>query len=757
MRLLRCDDDGRLSFTRNLISRAAIPPYAILSHTWQNDEEVTYNELIEGGGINKEGYKKILSCARQAKHDGLEYFWVDTCCINKADAVELRDAISSMFNWYQHASKCYVYLWDVPYSKQKADTADTGLAAYLWTTAFRRSKWFTRGWTLQELLAPRFVEFFSKEWRKLGDKASLETHIHEATRIPKTALQGVPMLQFTIDERLKWSGHRETTEPEDRVYCLIGIFGAQMTPFYGEGVHGAFIRLMDEANILKRCLLDMCPSDPYDDKKRIEDTKGGLLQRSYDWVLNNNSFQQWRDNSQSCLLWMKGDAGKGKTMLVCGIVDQLKTSNDALLSFFFCQGTDDRINNATSVLRGVIYQLVTQQPTLMSHLREKYDRLGGNLFQDANAWVALSDIFENMTRDTNIKTNYIVVDALDECLVDLPKLLNLIIHTTASSSRIKWLVSSRNEAHIEQKFKTLADDSKLSLELRENAEHVAQAVDIYIDHKLSHIDSLEEEILRERVRDELRLKANGTFLWVALVIQELEKPESWAPLTVVKEAPEGLHELYGRMLDRVQQLSPTTAKFCRSLLCTVVVAYRPLYLLEMGSLCRSPGWATVLSETVRKIVVMCGSFLTIRDEQVYLIHQSAKDFLSDKIRAGALSSYPEIHYEMYTQSLERMSSTLKRDIYTLDEPGISIEEVRIPNPDPLANLRYSCVYWVDHLCDSQSGSSISAGDSKIRDAVNKFIREKYLYWLEGLSLSKNVTKGVESVGRLCSLVTVRHT
>jgi hypothetical protein len=241
-----------------------------------------------------------------------------------------------------------------------------------------------------------------------------------------------------------------------------------------------------------------------------------------------------------------------------------------------------------------------------------------------------------------------------------------------------------------------------------------------------------------------------------LVIQELENPENLDPLVVVEEAPTGLHELYGRMLARIQQLPTKTADACRSLLCTVVVAYRPLHLSEMGSLRRLAGRATVQSETVRQIVAMCGSFLTIRDGQVYLVHQSAKDYLSDKIRSAALLSYTEIHYDMYTQSLYLMASTLKRDMYTLDEPSISIEKVVIPNPDPLANVRYSCVYWVDHLCNSRSKSWTSADDQKVRDAVTKFMREKYLYWLEGLSLWKNTTKGVESMTRLCSLVEVWH-
>ncbi|XP_014553890.1 hypothetical protein COCVIDRAFT_28947 [Bipolaris victoriae FI3] len=753
MRLLRLNYTGELSLTKDLKGDDIIPPYAILSHTWQEGEEVTYDELIKGNSKNKVGYSKIRFCAQQAKRDDLEYFWVDTCCINKADQVELREAISSMFRWYQNAAKCYVFLSDVPYSKRKADT---GLDEYLWAAAFRASRWFTRGWTLQELLAPESVEFFSKEWRRLGDKTSLQTHIWEATRIPNAALRGVPLLQFSIDERMKWSEHRETKVPEDRAYCLIGIFGVQMTPFYGEGVNGAFTRLMNEANILNRCLQELHLSDPHDDKKRIEDTKGGLLQGSYCWVLDNASFQQWRDGAQSRLLWIKGDAGKGKTMLLCGIVGELKKSTASFLSFFFCQSTDSRLNSTTAVLRGLIYLLVRQQPSLVSHLRKRYDQAGGALFQDANAWVALSDIFTSMVQDADLKTSYLVVDALDECVVDLSKLLDLIVRTIASSTRVKWLVSSRNEAHIEHKLKSVGGKKKLSLEVKHNAEQVARAVDMYIDHKLSRLESLREDSRREQVRDELRHKANGTFLWVAFVVQELEGPESWDPLEVVKEAPAGLDQLYDNMMDRIQQLK-RSAKICQLLLSTAAVAYRPLYLAEMGSLRGLAGQGTVLAETVRKIVAMCGSFLTVHDGRVYLVHQSAKDYLSGKMRAAALPSQSEIHHDLFSRSLKLMSNTLKRDMYNLVELGFPIDEVEIPDPDPLATARYSCVHWVDHLCNSNPVSSAShAEELRDRGVVHVFMREKFLYWLEALSLCKSMPKAVVSMAKLRSLVQGRE-
>jgi hypothetical protein len=751
MRLLHYNEYGELDLVS--FNEPSIPPYAILSHTWGN-EEVNFAEMQNNNGKDKQGYEKIDFCGRQAQRDGLQYFWVDTCCIDKTDNAELSHAIQSMFRWYQSARRCYVYLSDVSIRGE----VDNALDQPTWEPAFRASRWFRRGWTLQELLAPSIVEFFSQEQERLGDKASLKSWIHKITGISYEALDGAPLYQFSVDERLQWKGDRETTREEDGWYSLSGIFGVEMTPAYSEGAARAFGRLWDKICKLERCVQDMHSTDPYDDKKRIEETKGGLLSDSYHWILNNASFQQWQQDQRSRLLWVKGDPGKGKTMLLCGIIDdELKRSKNSLLSFFFCQSTDSRLNSATAVLRGLIFLLVRQQPRLMSHLRMKYDQKGSSLFTDANSWIALSEIFTSMVQDEDLEAGCLVVDALDECTTDLPKLLNLIVRTTALPSRVKWLVSSRNEGYIEQGLKSVGNEAKLSLELKQNAEQVARAVDAYINYKLSGLESLEEDGLREQVRDELRHKANGTFLWVALVMQELEKPESWDPLAVVEEAPAGLSQLYDRMMDQIQRLSPRNAEICRSLLCTAITAYRPLYLVEMGSLRRLPGRATTLAETTRKIVAMCGSFLTIRDQQVYLVHQSAKDYLSDKMRAAALPSQNETHYSLFSQSLELMSSTLQRNMYNLAELGSSIDEVEMPDLDLLATARYSCVYWVDHLYDSKLKSwADGVGDLEVGGAIDEFIRKKYLYWLEGLSLCRSMGKGVLSIAKLRFLVQVWH-
>jgi hypothetical protein len=746
MRLLRRSSNGELSLTDNLKGEDTVPSYAILSHTWGADtEEVTFEELTNGTGMEKKGYRKVLLCEKQARQDGLQHFWVDTCCINKEDKVELRNAINSMFRWYRDATRCYVYLSDVSGSDAE------GLS-------FRKSRWFTRGWTLQELLAPALVEFFSEEWQRFGDKLSLIQHIHKATGIPHSALRGELLANFSVEDRLSWNEHRQTRHEEDKAYSLLGIFGVYISPIYGEGTSGAFGRLRSEIIELGRCTRDLYITDPWLDKKRIEETKGGLQKDLCRWALNNANFQQWHMDLQCQLLWIKGDPGKGKTMLLCGIVDELKRSTATLLSFFFCQATDSRINSATAVLRGLIYLLIRQRPELVSHLRKKYDQAGGTLFQDANAWVALSDIFISMTQDTDLKTNYLlVVDALDECVTGLPELLDLIVRTTALSPRVKWLVSSRNEAYIEQKLKSISDEGKLSLELKQNAEQVTRAVDVYIDYKLSCLESLKDS-LREQVRDELRHKANGTFLWVALMMQELESSESWDPLwdplAMVKEAPPGLHQLYDRMMGRIQQLK-RNADICRLLLSTAVVAYRPLFLAEMGSLRGLTGSAMELAETVRKIVAMCGSFLTIRDDQIYLVHQSAKDYLNGKMTTAALPSQSEMHHGLLSWSLEIMSSTLKRDMYSLVKLGFPIDDVEIPNPDPLAIARYSCVYWVDHLYDSGFDKSASYHES-LRDdnIVHAFLKQRYLYWLEALSLFRSMPVGVVSMTKLAMLIQV---
>jgi hypothetical protein len=221
-----------------MMDEDGIPPYAILSHTWQPGQEVLFDDFLKDTQRSKTSYDKIHFCAQQTHRDDLDHFWIDTCCINKQDHIELQDAINSMFRWYQRAVHCYVYLSDV--------STSSGLSETNWETAFRNSRWFTRGWTLQELLAPRSVKFFSKEGTQIGDMRTLERQVHEVTGIATAALQGTPLQTFSFETRLSWMSKRTTTRKEDKVYSLLGIFGVFLPPNYGEGEEYAFKRLRRE-------------------------------------------------------------------------------------------------------------------------------------------------------------------------------------------------------------------------------------------------------------------------------------------------------------------------------------------------------------------------------------------------------------------------------------------------------------------------------------------------------------------------------
>jgi hypothetical protein len=247
MRLLHFNSCGTLDLTD--FSQKTVPPYAILSHTW-GDAEFLFEDLVNGTGKTKAGYQKILFAGEQATRDQLQYFWIDTCCIDKWNLRELSKAINSMFQWYKNAEKCYVFLSDV-----SAPRTDAQLHRSAWEASFRKSRWFTRGWTLQELLAPVSIDFFSLERQRLGDKNSLEQQISEITGIPVAALRGDPLDEFSISERREWMSARQTTHAEDMAYSLIGIFGVRMEFRYGEGKERALERLQEEMDKGTACTI----------------------------------------------------------------------------------------------------------------------------------------------------------------------------------------------------------------------------------------------------------------------------------------------------------------------------------------------------------------------------------------------------------------------------------------------------------------------------------------------------------------------
>ncbi|OAK96092.1 HET-domain-containing protein [Phaeosphaeriaceae sp. SRC1lsM3a] len=217
-----------------------IPAYAILSHAW-GEGEVSYAEMKydQTASRLKEGYRKIDFTCRQALLDGYQYAWVDTCSIDKSSSAELSEAVNSMFRWYEKSAVCYVYLSDVFRAGFDQE--------------FPQSRWFTRGWTLQELLAPKNVTFYDREWSRLGTKIEFANLLHDITKIDTLALDPGPgeesalrvLSTFCSAQKMSWASHRQTTREEDVAYSLLGIFNIAMPLLYGEGTR-AFQRLQEE-------------------------------------------------------------------------------------------------------------------------------------------------------------------------------------------------------------------------------------------------------------------------------------------------------------------------------------------------------------------------------------------------------------------------------------------------------------------------------------------------------------------------------
>ncbi|KAF5491669.1 Vegetative incompatibility protein HET-E-1 [Colletotrichum siamense] len=211
------------------------PPYAILSHTW-GDEEVLFAD-VSNPAIPKAGWSKVRSSCNLARNLGHTWIWIDTCCIDKSSSAELSEAINSMFKFYQKAVICIAYLSDIMYPDSKTDIPKD----------IPKSRWFTRGWTLQELLAPRNLDFYSSDWKLLGSRSEFRDLISRVTGIGRSFIGGgdnhtVRLATASVAERMSWASKRRTTRPEDIAYCLLGIFGINMPLIYGEG-DKAFRRL----------------------------------------------------------------------------------------------------------------------------------------------------------------------------------------------------------------------------------------------------------------------------------------------------------------------------------------------------------------------------------------------------------------------------------------------------------------------------------------------------------------------------------
>lgn len=518
----------------------------------------------------------------------------------------------------------------------------------------------------------------------------------------------------------------------------------------------------------RNCIKSLHANDPRDNKTRIESKKGGLLEGLSRWIFDNHSFQQWRNQPAQSLLWIRGDPGKGKTMIICTIIDALIKSPSAYKSnvcYFFCEATLNQANNACAVVRGLIYMLLKQQPELMTHLRELHDGIESR-FEGENAWYALAKLLKQLTTDPKLNDTYMLIDGLDECNTNLTNLLDLIVDiSTIDNSRIKWIVSSRNEEPMIEKLgRETSSDVQLSLEL--NAESVSVAVNAYIDYKLDILQPLKGYSEHERfvIHTHLREKSNATFLWVALVCQRLTELNEKQALREIKKGifPPGLNDLYNQMLQKIEEArTAETIDICKKTLAIVCTVYRPITLWALPSMLGlheefmagdGDGYDT---DALRVELRWCGSFLSIKEDIITIVHQSAADFL---LQSAVDRIFPEgikqAHYILFSQSLRALNRVLRKDIYGLVHPGCLIDDISYPGLSPLAMVAYPAVYWVDHLDDSGAMSDAASAEDRAQGErlIYQFMTTKYIYWLEALSLTRALSSGIRAMAKLKELV-----
>ncbi|KAH8650313.1 hypothetical protein BGZ60DRAFT_473956 [Tricladium varicosporioides] len=689
MRLLKYNNDGEFSLTKDFVGDK-IPGYAILSHTWGADtEEVTYRELIDGTGKNKVGYEKIRFCGEQARLDGLQYFWVDTCCIDKSNAVELQEAINSMFRWYHNAVKCYVYLSDVSTKQRKASNL---LAEYTWEPAFRSSKWFTRGWTLQELLAPSLgsVEFFSQERDRLGNKRSLEQQIHEITGIPLSALRGTPLSQFNIEDRLLWAGTRQTTREEDRAYSMLGICDVYMPLIYGEGEKNAFRRLRKELG-LDNDLLHSLPYaieapfnsvDRQDELICLPNTRVDLLQEICDWTDGQD---------ERCIFWLNGLAGTGKSTIARTIARRYCKEERLGASFFFSRGGGD-VSHAGKLFTSIAVQLANNIPSLRYYICDAISSckdIASRSFRDQWSQLILSPL-SKLGSSSSSSSYVLVIDALDECDKDehIRMILRFLAEArTLKTARLRVFLTSRPEIPIRHGFYQIPDAEHHDFILHNVSPTIVNRdISLFLEYNLGIIRqewTLGTDWPGEVVLRQLVLHACGLFIWAATACRFIREGKRFARKrlrTILKgsssaiTAPEKhLNEIYLAVLkhslsaEYSDEEREEVYNILKYTLGSIVVLLSPLSTSSLSRLLHLP------REDINRTFEDLHAILDIPKDPtrpLHLHHPSFRDFLLNKDRCGDFwVDEKEAHQILATSCIQLMSQTLKKDICEMHAPG----------------------------------------------------------------------------------------
>jgi hypothetical protein len=371
-----------------------------------------------------------------------------------------------------------------------------------------------------------------------------------------------------------------------------------------------------------------------------------------------------------------------------------------------------------------------------------------------------------MLRDVKAQQVYLVIDALDQCEKDLDKLLQFITKCEAPS--VKWLLSSNKSSSIGMVLRHHQFLITEDLMSASNALHVSRSVSAYISHVTPELHCVfEDHDLEAKIKRRLENGATGSFLWVAQIVQELRHVDtSWGVDSVFTQTPKSLREFYLKALEQILCTKGDTAGHCGRVLATVRTANKPLYLGELGFLSRLPRTMSGDNKSITKVVHLCGYLLKVQDDgKIIFIHPSAREFVAG-IGSYEKTRHPESpfwstvkasHLHLLTACLDVMSENLRRDMYNLKQPDISIHSIKSPSSDPLAALRYSVVHWADHLQPAALEDIAVCGRAiAYHYHIHEFLKMNILFWIEALSLCGQIPSGMRALVKAQQYLSVSH-
>ncbi|KAL6890082.1 WD40-repeat-containing domain protein [Trichoderma evansii] len=497
------------------------------------------------------------------------------------------------------------------------------------------------------------------------------------------------------------------------------------------------------------CLRDLRCPDSLVIKNRLKENKDKLLSQSIEWILQDPQYESWQNGDDVSLLWIKGGAGKGKTMMSIGLIEELTRARheSTVMTYFFCQNADYELNTLEAIIKGLILQLVNQQMALMESLRGRWDTVNNCFNEDVTSWRTLWNILLEMLDRCNCSRVYIIIDALDECQDDgMANFLKLIVRNGMDHpARIKWMLTSRPLESAERALLAGHDQVQVNLEL--NSKCVSEAVKAYITYKVDELSHRHRygETLRREVETELTEKAEGTFMWVSLVCKRLESVCRDEALATIQNLPPGLGPFYEQILNQLRKGEDADVQGCMRLLKAMVLAYRPLKVEEVPSVTG----LTDEEDTIIGLVNRCASFIRMRENNIEFIHQSARDYLAGENGLSILDSHECFgHDEIVLGCLSYLSKWLKVNLMELPRPDATRESLKTQKGNGLlSHVDYAATFWVQHLENTNCSIIVQSGLTE-NGLVGTFLHTKLLEWLECLSLLDRLPRAIEALRKL---------